>query len=390
MAKTKTEMGQRAWTPARPPIGVNDIPTNLPATETSLRSGLVLSEATVVLLIDEIFGALGYGALERRLLAESLLDASRAGYPPHGVMRIPVYVEDTRAGTLIPGAHPTITHQTPSAVAIDGRHCLGQVACVFAIEQAAAQARQTGIGCAAVRNSNDPACLGSYVHKPANAGLITMLMVNMAGGAACVVPVGSHVPFFSTNPIAMGVPRQTGKPPIVIDFSTSVVSLGRVRLAANQGEVVPEGWLVDRSGNPVTDPAKLFSTPRQAALLPTGGHKGFLMGLMVEVLAGALTGAGMSTGSEPRRSLRGLFAMVIDPEAVGGNPALLEEIERFVSDLEALPGAEEGRGVRIPGARRHRASADGIPVDRATWARIMKIAKELSLDEICLLEEPGD
>ena len=347
---------------------------------TSSQTGVILSETTVRALIRDIFGAIGYDAGECRLLAESLLDGSRAGYHAHGVMRIPVYVDDTRAGTLIPGAVPVVTHESPAAVAIDAQHCLGQVACVFAIEQATAKARQAGIGCAAVRNANDVACLGSYLDKPARDGLISILMINMAGGAACVAPFGAHVPFLSTNPIAAGIPRRSGKPPIVIDFSTSVVSLGRIRMAANQGQAVPEGWLADRAGNPVTDPAKLFSIPREAALLPAGAHKGFLMSLIVEVLAGALTGAGMSSGSEPRLSSRGLFVLVIDPDCVGGNSGFLGEIEQFVAALERLPAAGGSRGVRIPGARRYEAFSGEIPVDKPTWGRIAGIVEELSLN----------
>ena len=349
------------------------------ASAASSQSRVMISGATVRALINDIFGALGYNAEECLLLGESLLYGSRAGYPSHGIMRVPVYVDDTRAGTLQPGAVPVVTHELPAAVAIDGRRCLGQVAGVFAIEQAVSMARLAGIGCAAVRNANDPACLGFCLDKPARSGLITMLMSNDGGGAACVAPFGSHVPFLSTNPIAVGIPRRAGKPPIVIDFSTSVASLGRAKMAVNQGEAVPEGWLVDRAGNPVRDPTRLFSTPREAALLPAGGHKGFLMSLIVDVFAGAITGAGMSSGSEPRRSLRGLFVLVVDPEGVGGNPSFLGEVEDFVAALEALPAAGGSRGVRMPGSRRGEARNSDIPVDQPTWARIIEITGELSL-----------
>ena len=346
---------------------------------TAQTSGVIPSEATVTALTNDIFEALGYNTEERRLLAESLIGGSRAGYPSHGVMRIPVYVDDTRAGALTPRALPVVTHETPAVVAIDGCRCLGQVACVFALEQATTKALRTGIGCATVRNANDVGCLGTYLEKPAREGLITLLMVNMAGGTACVTPFGSHVPFLSTNPIAVGVPRSLDKPPIVIDFSTSVVSLSRVKMAANEGAEVPEGWLVDRAGSPVTDPERIFSMPRQAALLPAGGHKGFLMGLIVEVLAGALSGAGMSTGSEPRLSTRGMFVLVIDPDRVGGRQAFIDEIEEFVSALEALPPAGGKRGVRMPGTRRGESATGEISVDLTTWTRITEILEELSL-----------
>ena len=273
-----------------------------------------------------------------------------------------------------------VTHETSSVVAIDGRQCLGQVASVFALEQATAKAGESGVGCATVKNANDMGCLGFYLQEPARQGLVALLMVNMAGGAACVAPFGSNVPFLSTNPIAVGVPRGGDKPPIVIDFSTSVVSLGRIRMAANEGAEVPEGWLVDRSGRPVTNPDRVFSLPRQAALLPAGGHKGFLLGLIVEVLAGGLSGAGMSTGSEPRLADRGMFVLVFNPDLIGGGQALSDEIEGFVAALESLPPAAPDRGVRLPGIPREEAVSGEISVDHTTWTRITEIVRELSIE----------
>ena len=345
--------------------------------------GVILSEATVRALIDDIFGALGFAAGERALLAEALIDGSRAGHPAHGVKRIPVYVDDFRDGMIEPAAVPVVTHEMAAAVVIDAHCCLGQVSTVFAIEEAAAKARQAGIGCATVHNGNDMACLGYYVVGPAREGRITLLMSNGAGGAASAPPFGSAAPFLSTNPITCGIPRAPGKPPLVIDLSTSVVSQGKVRTAANRGEAVPEGWLVDRDGRPVTDPARFFSTPREAALLPLGGvssgYKGFLLSLMVEAFAGALAGVAMSSGAEPRRARRGLFVLVVDPDGFRGGSDFASKMEALVSALEALPGVGGSGGVRMPGVRRGDPPAEGIPVDGLTWARIATVLEELSL-----------
>ena len=347
----------------------------------ALADGVILSEATVRALVDDIFGALGFAAGERALLAEALIDGSRAGYPSHGVKRIPVYVDDFRDGMIVPAAVPVVTHEMAAAVAIDARGCLGQVSTVFAIEKAAAKARQAGIGCATVHNGNDMACLGYYVDGPAREGRITLLMSN--GGAASVAPFGSAAPFLSTNPITCGIPRAPGKPPLVIDLSTSVVSMGKMKTAANRGGAVPEGWLVDRDGRPVTDPARLFSTPREAALLPLGGvssgHKGFLLSLMVEAFAGALGGVAMSSGAERRRARHGLFALVVDPDGFREGPDFAREMEAFVTALEALPAVGGSGGVRMPGARRGDPPVGGIPVDGVTWARIATVLEELSL-----------
>ena len=349
------------------------------------QAGVSAPEATVCALIEDIFGALGFTAQERAVLTETLLEASRAGYHSHGVMRIPTFAEDTRAGLIAPAVAPAVVHETAAAAMIDARRCLGPVSCVFAVEQASARARAAGIGCSAVRNGNDVARLGAYVAAPARAGLMTLLLVNDAGGGACVAPVGSAVPFLSTNPLACGIPRAPGKPPLVIDISTSVVALGKIRMAANQGEAVPEGWLIDREGRPTTEPGGFFDTPRSASLLPLGGaadgHKGFLLSLIVEAFAGALAGAGMSRGNENEDQGNGLFVLVVDPEALGRGAEFVRVMEEFLVGLEALPPAEGSAGVRLPGARAGAEPGGAFPIDGPTWARIKVILDALSLDD---------
>ena len=347
------------------------------------QAGVSASEATVVRLIEDIFGALGFTAQERAVLTETLLEASRAGYHSHGVMRIPTFAENTRDGMIVPAVAPVVVHETAAAAMIDARRCLGPVSCVFAVEQATAKARAQGIGCAAVCNGNDVARLGSYVGAPARDGLTTLLLVNDAGGGACVVPFGSAEPFLSTNPLACGIPRAPGSPPLVIDLSTSVVALGKIRMAANQGESVPEGWLIDRAGRPTTEPAGFFDSPRSASLLPLGGaadgHKGFLLSLIVEAFAGALAGAGMSRGNENEDQGNGLFVLAADPDALGRGAAFVRMMEEFLSGIESLPPAEGSAGVRLPGARAGGGPGGPYPIDGPTWARIAAILDALSL-----------
>ena len=349
------------------------------------QAGVSAPESTVCALIEDIFGALGFTAQERAVLTETLLEASRAGYHSHGVMRIPTFAEDTRAGMIAPAVAPVVVHETAAAAMIDARRCLGPASCVFAVEQASARARAQGVGCAAVRNGNDVARLGAYVGGPAREGLMTLLLVNDAGGGACVAPFGSAAPFLSTNPLACGIPRAPGKPPLVIDLSTSVVALGKIRMAANQGEAVPEGWLIDREGRPTTEPAGFFETPRVASLLPLGGaadgHKGFLLSLIVEAFAGALAGAGMSRGNENEDQGNGLFVLAADPRALGTGAEFVRMMEEFVASLQALPPAEGSAGVRLPGARAGGGPGGPYPIDGPTWARIKAILDALSLGD---------
>ena len=346
-------------------------------------SSVSVPEATVRTLVEDIFGAFGFTTDEQTLLAEVSLDASRRGHAAHGVARIPTYVDHIRDGMIKPAVVPVVTGETTAATVIDARHCLGAVSTVFAIEHATAKARQAGVGCATVRNSNDIGCLGSYLGAPARDGLITLLMANQTMVAPCVVPFGSTTPFLSTNPIAVGIPRETGKAPLVIDLSTSVVSLGKVRTAANRGEAVPEGWLIDRDGRPVTDPNRLLEIPREANLLPIGGatagHKGFLLGLIVEAFAGALTGAGTNPGSQFERAMYGLFVLSIDPGRLVGSRDFTRAMETCIAALEALPATGDTGGVRIPVERRADAPSDEIVLDGPTWSRFQAVIEDLLL-----------
>ena len=348
-------------------------------------SSVSVPELTVRSLVEDVFGAFGFTTDEQTLLADVLLDASRRGHAAHGVARIPRYVNLVRNGVIRPAVAPVVTRETTAATMIDARYCLGAVSTVFAIEHASAKARQAGVGCATVHNANDMACLGSYVGGPARDGLITLLMANHLGSPAIVAPWGSATPFLSTNPIAAGIPRRTGRDPLVIDMSTSVVSLGKVKRAANRGVAVPEGWLIDRDGRPVTDPNRLFEIPREAALLPLGGatagHKGFLLGLIVEAFAGALTGTGVNPGSQPGRPLYGLFVLAVDPGRLLGHRDFTREIETFVAALEALPPTGGTGGVRMPGTHSADTPAGEILIDGTTWSRIRTILEDLSLTD---------
>ena len=345
--------------------------------------GVTVSETTVRSLIRDVFGALGCTGLECAMLAETLIRASRAGYPSHGLMRIPIFVDDIRSGAIRPAVAPVVVRETVAAVLVDARRCLGPVSAAFAVERATARARSAGIGCAAVRNGNDVGRLGGYVEGPARDGLVTLLMAHAGGGGACVAPFGTATSFLSTNPIAAGIPRAPGKPPLMIDMSTSVASLGSVTMAANEGNRAPEGWLIDERGRPTTDPTGLLDTPRRGALRPLGGdaagHKGFLLALIVEAFAGALAGAGTSSGHEADDRGAGLFVLIADPQALAWSADFASSMESLLRGIEALPAAG-GDGVHLPGSGAAATYESDLEFDGPTWTRINAILGELSLE----------
>ena len=336
----------------------------------------------------DILERLNVPADECAIISATLLEASLSGYDSHGIMRIPKYVDAIRQGSMVPGARIEVLRETPASIYLDAGWGLGPVTATHAVRLASQKAKQSGICCVSTFNSNDIARLGSYVLEPAQNGLIALLMVNDAGGGPSVVPWGGTQPFLSTNPLAAGIPR-TGMAPIVIDISTGMVAFGKLRMFANRGKQVPEGWIVDRNGHPTTDPNTFFAEPSQSALLPLGGmlagYKGFALGLLVDILAGALGGAGCSTGAETEREANGIFALVIDPDLFSSGANFTESVEALVSGLkntQKAPGVDE---ILIPGERayqeRQNRTERGIPIDRPTRERLAEILKEVGIEE---------
>ena len=354
--------------------------TNSPTPELKVASDVLRR------LMVDILQSLEVPATECEIIAEVLLEASLSGYDSHGIMRIPKYFDGIRQGTMVPGAKIELLNETAASAHLDAGWGLGPVTAIHAIRLASAKARRTGIGCVSTINSNDIARLGSYVLEPAQNGLICLLMVNDAGGGPSVVPWGGTQPFLSTNPLAAGIPRR-GQSPIVIDVSTGMVAFGKLRMLANRGEPVPEGWLIDQKGALTTDPNTFFADPQESALLPLGGllagYKGFALGLLVDILAGGLGGAGLSSGTEGEREGNGIFIQVIDPAFFGPPQHFATAVETFVTAIKNTPKAPGVEEILIPGERAHRErqqrAAQGIPIDEPTTARLGEILTELGL-----------
>ena len=354
--------------------------------ESNLRP-IRLEPGRVARIMARIFERLGLEGDERQVVVERLMEASLSGYHSHGVMRITMYTEGIRAGNMIPGASLDILGETVSTVHIDANKGMGPWTATEAMKRAVGKAEATGIGCASVFNANDVARLGSYVEGPARDGYVALLMTNDAGGNPCVAPWGATSPLMSTNPMAVGIPRESGDP-ILIDISTGVSSEGRVKMLRNRNQPVPEGWLIDGDGQPTTDPEAYFATPKRAALLPLGsliaGHKGFALSILVDVLTGGLSGAGCSGRFPDDADQNALFILVIDPDKFVSRHAFSAEVDRLVESIKGArraPGVDE---IRVPGdgARRERQRQleQGMEIDPPVWSAIQGIMAELGID----------
>lgn len=336
--------------------------------------------------MHDIFGRLDVPHEERRVIVETLMEASLSGYHSHGIMRASTYVDGIRLGTMKPGAPLTVLKDTPVTRHLDANFGMGPVTATAAIQQATTKAASNGIGCVSVVHANDVARLGSYMQAPALAGYVSILLVNDAGGNPAVAPWGGVEPFLSTNPLAAGIPWKDDCP-IVIDISTSVAAAGKLKTLHAQNREAPAGWLIDRDGNPTTDVRVAPSLLPIHALLPLGGfvagHKGFALSMLVDICAGALSGAGCSAGVVDDTERNGLFILVIDPDKFVGREVFKTLVEAYVDRLKrvkTMPGVEE---ILVPGERasreRIKRRREGIPIDRTIWEKVEAIMNELGI-----------
>jgi LDH2 family malate/lactate/ureidoglycolate dehydrogenase len=335
-----------------------------------------LSPPALEELVTRVLEAAGAPPAAAAQVAGSLIVANLLGVDSHGVVRVTQYVQEIGARDLDPRARPSVDGRGLFLV-VDGRGGFGQLAAAEAATRLVPHAQEAGLAAATVSGVRHVGRLGEYVELLARAGLLALALCNSGGPGGRVAPFGGSRPFFSTNPIAYALPSTSE--PVVADFSTSVVAEGRVRLARQRGERLPEAWLLDAKGSPTTDPSALYEG---GSLLPAGGHKGSALALLAEVAGGVLAGAGTaSTGADPGN---GLVLLALDPARLRPTEAFAAAVERVAGELRLVPPAAGVDRVRAPGdlereTRAHR-EAHGIPVAEETWRELVSTAKSLGAD----------
>ena len=333
-------------------------------------------ELTAICL--DVFQKWNISAAEAEVVTQSMVDANRVGHDSHGVIHLSKYVRELETGLIHPGAPIETLHESASIAVLDGHWGFGPVIATRAVELAIQKAKQTDVSSVAVSRCNEVGRLGGYACLAADAEMIALLMANDHGGGTCVAPYGGVEGRLSTNPVACAVPIE-GQDPIVLDMSTSVVASGKIRVKQHHNEALPHGWLIDAEGESTTNADDFYGVP-PAALLPFGGavsaHKGFGLSVIVDILSGALTGAGCSRGEDARVG-NGLFVLVINVASFRGFPGFSAEIERFINYLKSAKRTAGFDTIRMPGERgweaQRKREREGIPIDAETWTQIQTL-----------------
>lgn len=323
-----------------------------------------------------ILEAAGATPQEAEIVGSALVEANLDGHDSHGVVRVPEYVAWMEQKLINIGARIQVIHETEAFAAIDGNWGWGQVVGRQALEVALQKACEVGVGTVSVRQCCHLGRAGDYPLMAAQRGMAAIMYLNTHGAGRLVAPWGGRERRLSANPIALSVPRASGEP-ILVDISTCAIAGGKITVALNSGKQVPPGCIIDAEGCPTTNPADFFGPP-EGALLPFGGHKGFALGLLSDILAGALSGAGCSRPAATRVG-NSFLAVVIDIAQFRDRKAFDADVDHlieYVKSSKLAPGFTE---ILIPGEpeRRVRARREqhGVPVDHETWRQIRETAR---------------
>lgn len=340
----------------------------------------------------------GFGSSDDEVdtVSANLIDANLTGHDSHGIGMLPRYAEAYLQGGLKPNTAVQTVLDSGGLLRLDGGAGFGQVIGKQAMALGIARAQQHGSCIVALGNAHHLGRIGAWAEQAAAAGLVSLHFVNVIS-RAIVAPHGGADARYGTNPFCAGVPVG-GRPPVILDFATSMIAQGKTRVAMNKGELAPPDCLIDDHGQPTREP-RFAVTPPWGALLPFGGHKGYGLALVCELLGGALA-SGMTQrdgDATQRRILNGMCSVLVDPAALsggdGGRSAFEQEALAFMDWVQASPPRDGFGPVQVAGdaerASRAARSAHGVPVDRTTWREIVAAAVTLGVPATSVQQAAG-
>lgn len=327
---------------------------------------------------QDVLIAAGMAADDAGAAAELLVEANLRGVESHGLLRLLQYSEALSSGQINPRPDVREVRRTGATALVDADGGYGFRPALLAVDIALELAGEFGAGVVGVRASHHFGAAGAYAGRIARAGLLAIVTTNSSPVLAA--PSGGR-PVVGNNPIAIGVPSGGDRPPIITDVALSEVAYGKVRHAAAEGAPIPLGWARDEHGKPTTDAAVALAAH---SLEPIGAHKGFALALVVELLAGALTGSPVGLDSHPHEHARGgvgHLVIAIDPVAFGEAGAFLGSAATMVDMVCVAVGAESSDQVTLPGDPEHRLEAErrtaGIPLSDELASQLTALAATL-------------
>ncbi len=335
--------------------------------------------------IGAAFRSLGMPDQDAITVAALMAEADLQGSDGHGVIRMPHYARRIRAGGF--NLHPTIRvlQERPGMALIDGDNGMGHLVMTRAAELAIEKARVAGVAWVGTRMSNHAGPASLYARKPLAHDMLGMYFA--VGNANHLPPWGGLDMLLSTNPIAVAIPAGRHAP-IVLDMATTVAAYGKVKAKAQRGEMMPEGWMIDRQGKPLTDPRRAD----EGFLLPIGGYKGYGLALIVGLMAGTLNGAAMGKDvvdfnrDDTSATNTGQALVAIDVAAFGELNVFKDRVDKLIDDLRGSRRMPNVDRIWLPGeqssAKRVEYSRHGIPIPAGLRQNLDRLADDLGIERL--------
>jgi L-2-hydroxycarboxylate dehydrogenase (NAD+) len=337
--------------------------------------------ARLVRFASDAFLAVGLPAKDAGTCAQLMTRADLQGADGHGIFRLPQYIRRIKGGAVNVRPKVRVAREAAGMALVDGDNGMGHVVMSFAAQTAIEKAKTAGAAWVGVNRSNHAGPASLYATMPLEHDMIGLYLA--VGNANHMAPWGGVDLLLSTNPIAVAAPATEG--PIVLDMATSVAAYGKVKTAAQRGETMPEGWMIDHQGRPLVDPKRAD----EGLLVPIGGYKGYGLALVIGLLAGTLNGAAMGSetidfnADDTTTTNTGHAIVAISIAAFGELDDFRRRVDKLVREIrrsKRMPGVER---VWLPGeqsrAKLEERSRLGVPIPAALRASLAKLAAELKI-----------
>jgi len=350
---------------------------------TKADSRLTISELSG--FIARVLISVGFDEKDAQSAAELIAEADARGADGHGVFRLPQYVKRIQSGGINTRPEIRIIQEQAASALIDGDNAMGHLVMRRATEIAIEKARTAGVAWVGARNSNHAGPASLYARMPLAHDMIGIYLA--VGSANHLPPWGGTEMLLSTNPIAIAVPGSTHDA-IVLDMATTNAAYGKVKIKAQRNEAMPEGWMIDRQGQPLTDPKRAS----EGFLLPIGGPKGYGLALMFGLLAGSLNGAALGrdvvdfNADSSTVTNTGHTIVAVNIAAFADVRSFKEKVDEIWDEMKSspkLPGVDE---IRLPGERSATIYEDrmvnGVPLSLELRAALDNLADRLGVNRI--------
>jgi hydroxycarboxylate dehydrogenase B len=343
--------------------------------------------------ITLVFEAGGADQPTAGAVADMLVEANLSGHDSHGIQMVTYYVDCLANGGLDPRAVPELVLDGGAVLRFDGHRSFGAIAAAMAMKRGIGRAQEHGVALVALGNSHHLGRIGHWAEVCLGAGLVSLHFVNVIGHEPMVAPWGGRQSRLGTNPFCAGIPGTDIHAPFVLDFATSKIAFGKVVVAHDKGEALPQGAMIAADGQATRDPGTMIPDTPGGALLAMGEHKGGGLAMLCELLGGALTGGGVGKPGNhvADTTLNGMFSVLIDPEALGGFAGMTPEIDAVTDWVRSSAPAQGHDAIMLAGEPERAAKATrlvhGVPLAQPAWEAFVAAGARLgvaaeALDEV--------